>query len=243
MRVAVLSFSGNVGKTTIARHLLQPRMPGAKLVTIESINAREDETHVIRGRQFAELQEYLQLVDDVIVDIGASNIEDLLALMGRYHGSHEDFDFFIVPTVPDVKQQRDTIATLAELARLGVPPEKLRVLFNRVNDRADIDRAFALLLSFLKERPLARLSTDACLETNEIYARVNGTEGGLAAIATDPTDFKRLIISVSNPTERLNLAQRLATRRLAIGVLPALDACFAALNLSDCARTVAPKQD
>lgn len=28
MKVAVINFSGNVGKTTIARHLLLPRMPG-----------------------------------------------------------------------------------------------------------------------------------------------------------------------------------------------------------------------
>ena len=58
---------------------------------------------------------------DVVVDVGASNVEDLLALMRRYRGSHEDFDCFVVPTVPARKQQQDTAATLAELARIGVP--------------------------------------------------------------------------------------------------------------------------
>ena len=75
MKVAVISFSGNVGKTTISRHLLAPRMRGAKVISIESINAGDDQGHVIRGRQFAELQEYLQVVDDVVVDIGASNVD------------------------------------------------------------------------------------------------------------------------------------------------------------------------
>ncbi len=231
MRVAVISFSGNVGKTTISRHLLLPRMPGARIISIESINAGEDEDHVIRGRQFAELQEYLQVVDNVIVDIGASNIEDLLALMRRYRGSHEDFDVFIVPTVPTIKQQRDTMATLAELSRLGVPPEKVRVVFNMVDDRTEITHAFALLLSFLKEAPLAQLSLDAYLETNEIYARVNGTSADLTAVAEDSTDFKAMIAAATDNTERVGLAQRLATRRLAIGVVPELDSCFAALDL------------
>lgn len=36
MKVAVINFSGNVGKTTIARHLLAPRIPGAEVVSIES---------------------------------------------------------------------------------------------------------------------------------------------------------------------------------------------------------------
>ena len=51
------------------------------------------------------MQEYLQTVDNVVVDIGASNVEDLLALMRKYRGSHENFDYFVIPTVPALKQQ------------------------------------------------------------------------------------------------------------------------------------------
>ena len=87
-----------------------------------------------------ELQEYLQTVDNVVVDIGASNVEDLLALMRKYRGSHEDFDYFVIPTVPALKQQQDTIATLTELARLGIPAAKLRVVFNQVEDGAGVRR-------------------------------------------------------------------------------------------------------
>ena len=241
MKVAVISFSGNVGKTTIARHLLLPRMAGAKIVSIESINASEDEDHVIRGRQFAELQEYLQVVENVIVDIGASNIEDVLALMRRYRGSHEDFDVFIVPTVPALKQQRDTMATLAELSRLGVPASKVRIVFNMVDDRSEIEHAFGLLLTFLREAQLARLSLNACLETNEIYARVNGSCADLKSIASDTTDFKAMIAAATDSAERVGLAQHLATRRLAIGVVPELDDCFTALDLRDHTATSAAK--
>ena len=231
MKLAVISFSGNVGKTTIAHHLLAPRMHGAKVIAIESINAGEDQDHVIRGRQFAELQEYLQIVDDVVVDIGASNVEDLLALMRRYRGSHEDFDFFIVPTVPAVKQQKDTLATLAELSRLGIPADKVRVVFNMVDDATDIERTFEAVLAFLRLTPVARVSLDCCLGVNEIYGRVNGSGTDLSAVAADPTDYKALIAAAPDSTERLALAQRLATRRLASGVVPELDACFGALDL------------
>lgn len=231
MKVAVISFSGNVGKTTIARHLLAPRMHGAKVISIESINAGEDQDHVIRGRQFAELQEYLQVVDDIVVDIGASNIEDLLALMRRYRGSHEDFDVFIVPTMPSSKQQRDTMATLAELSRIGIPADKVRVIFNMVEDGTDIERAFEPVLDFLRLTPVARVSLDCCLGINEIYGRVNGSSVDLSAVAADPTNYKALIAAAFDSAERVALAQRLATRRLASGVVPELDACFAALHL------------
>ena len=54
--------------------------------------------------------------------------------MRKYRGSHEDFDYFVVPTVPALKQQQDTIATLAELARIGIPAAKLKLVFNQVED-------------------------------------------------------------------------------------------------------------
>src|ERR1035441_2295314 len=62
MKVAVINFYGNVGKTTIARHLLAPRIDGAELIAVESINADEGQGHALRGKQFGELQEYLQTV-------------------------------------------------------------------------------------------------------------------------------------------------------------------------------------
>ena len=42
MKVAVLNFSGNVGKTTVAAHLLKPRMGDAPVFSIESINSGAD---------------------------------------------------------------------------------------------------------------------------------------------------------------------------------------------------------
>ena len=39
MKLAVINFSGNVGKSTVARHLLAPRIPGCQFVAVESINA------------------------------------------------------------------------------------------------------------------------------------------------------------------------------------------------------------
>ena len=235
MKIAVINFSGNVGKTTIARHLLMPRIPGAELIAIESLNA--DEGHQgqsLRGRQFGELQEYMQTVENVVVDIGASNVEDLMALMRRYRGSHEDFDCFVVPTVATLKQQQDTIATLAELARSGIPATRMKVIFNMVDDTVELAQAFELLLAFLDQHPIAQASVRCRLGANEIYGRIKGVGAAvdLSALANDTTDYKSLIVKTTNVAEKLALAQALATRRLASGVVPELDACFAALELA-----------
>jgi len=175
----------------------------------------------------------MQTVDNVVVDIGASNVEDLMALMRRYRGSHQDFDFFIVPTVAALKQQQDTMAMLAELARSGIPAARLKVVFNMVEDGVDVAQAFELLLAFLEAHPVAQVSTQCRLGANEIYGRVKGVGAAvdLAVLAQDTTDYKSLIVQANNVAEKLALAQALATRRLACGVVPELDACFAALEL------------
>ncbi|MGE3854739.1 MAG: StbB family protein [Planctomycetota bacterium] len=231
MKIAVINFSGNVGKSTVARHLLLPRIEGAELVAIESVNADDGKGPSMRGRQFGELQEYLQTVDSAVVDIGASNVEELLGLMQRYRGSHADFDYFVVPTVPAFKQQQDTIATLVELTRLGVPSSRVKLVFNMVEYGVAVKPAFDVVMGFVADHPVAQANTACCLGMNEIYGRIIGQDADLAALARDETDYKGLIAKVKDTTEKLVLAQRLATRRLASGIVPELDACFAALEL------------
>jgi hypothetical protein len=231
MKIAVINFSGNVGKTTIARHLLAPRINGAEVIAVETINADEGQSLALKGKQLGELQEYLQTVDNVVVDIGASNVEDLLALMDRYRGSHEDFDYFVVPTVPALKQQQDTIATLTQLTRVGIPGAKLKVVFNQVEDDVNVSEAFDTLLAFIQQNRITQASVQCKLGTNEIYERIKGTGKDLTALASDATDYKALIANAQSTTDKLALAQKLATRRLASGVVPELDQCFAALEL------------
>ena len=236
MKLAVINFSGNVGKTTVARHLLAPRIPGCQVVSVESLNADEGERMTIRGRQFAQLQEYLLTVTDAVVDVGASNVEDLLTLMRRYTGSHQDFDGFVVPTVPARKQQQDTTATLAELARIGVPASHIRLVFNQVEDDRPIEETFETLIAYCRMTGVVQPRSEASLRSNEVYARVRDGAQSLIELAADPTDYKAGIAGAASPSDKLALAQKLATQRLARGVVPELDACFAALDLQLLAR-------
>lgn len=238
MKIAVINFSGNVGKTTVARHLLLPRIPGAELIAVESVNADAETAQTLRGRQFGALQQYLQTIDSAVVDIGASNAEDFLNLMKAYCGSHEDFDCFVVPTVPSIKQQKDTIATLIELARFGIPPNRLKLVFNMADPGVPIKESFYLVLAFLAEQRLADASTACRMYTSEIYACARDSKTDISALALDPTDYKQKIRGAEDNKQKLELALKLATRRLAIGAVPALDACFAALGLDELANRI-----
>ena len=59
MKVAVINYSGNVGKSTVAGHLLKPRLKDAPIFSIESINqgAEADglDVEVMKGKKFGQL--------------------------------------------------------------------------------------------------------------------------------------------------------------------------------------------
>ncbi|MBW8848114.1 MAG: hypothetical protein JF607_24485 [Burkholderiales bacterium] len=97
-----------------------------------------------------------------------------MALMDRYRGSHEDFDHYVVPAVAAIKQQKDTIATLVELARMGMPAQKLRLVFNMLDEATSVAEAFRPLLAFLQEQPLACADTAFRLGSNEVYESQRG---------------------------------------------------------------------
>jgi hypothetical protein len=225
VKIAVLNFSGNVGKSTISRHLLSPRLNRARVISVESINDTGSEESSIRGKQYGELTEALAVLDDVVVDIGSSNVEELMHRMNQFRGSHEDFDFFVVPTIGKVKVQRDTIGTIEALADAGVPASKIRLIFNMVEHDEEPATIFAGLLDYHEQRRTFELRHAAVIRTSELYARVRQAERSISDILEDKTDYKALMKSASSD-ERLQLGRSLSTLRLAAGVKAELDAVF-----------------
>ena len=49
-KIAVINFSGNVGKSTISKHLLVPRLEDAVLLAVETINADEGADLTVNGQ-------------------------------------------------------------------------------------------------------------------------------------------------------------------------------------------------
>ena len=180
-------------------------------------------------KRFHELQEYLQTIDDAVIDIGASNVEDFVKLMKQYHGSHEDFDFFVVPTVPAKKQQRDTISTIDALAALGVPAKKIRMVFNMVDVEENPERIFDGLIEYQKAEKKFTLKTEALIHINDIYSKLKDSSTSIADILADQTDYKEKIKTAKDADEKLQFAQMVSVKRLAVGVTAELDAVFKAL--------------
>jgi MinD-like ATPase involved in chromosome partitioning or flagellar assembly len=234
MKIAVINFSGNVGKSTIARHLLAPRIPAATVIAIESINADAgagEASEKMRAQQFGELQQRLLLEDNIVADVGASNVETFVSMMGEFDGSHEDFDLFVVPVVQAEKQQRDTIQTILNLSVMGIPANRIRLIFNMV-DRidADVPRIFAPMFDFYAQSPTFVLRTGARIYQSDVYKRLVEAGTSIDKILSDDTDYKNEIAKAAAAAEKARLTQLLMLRRMAGRVKDELDTAFDALT-------------
>lgn len=234
MKVVVVNFTGNSGKTTISDNLLVPRVGGLRFA-IETINAGASDTaseiERLKGRQFGELSEILLSEDKAVVDVGASNVEDFFKFMAQYDGSHEDIDYFLVPAVPEKKQQVDTINTIKTLAALGVSPKKILVVFNKVqiDDADDMPQTFAALLGFHEMEKKFTLKRDAVIYSNEVFERLRALKMNVAQVLEDTTDYREQMRLATDQEGKDRAKRMISAQRLAKSAWRNLDHVYASL--------------
>jgi hypothetical protein len=233
MKIAVINFSGNVGKTTVAAHLLKPRLGDAPIYSVESLNvdASADgiEVEKLRGRKYGELQEQLMMRDAAIVDVGASNVEEFLKLMQQYSGSHEEFDMFLVPVVKEKKQQADTVNTIRALAAIGVPRSKIRTVFNKVEVDDSIADEFAALFGLAELERSFTLNPEAVIYSNEVFERLKSVGKSLGDITSDPIDYRAKLREATTDEDKEHCVRMVAIKRLAVTANKNLDDAYRAV--------------
>lgn len=226
MKIAIVNFSGNVGKSTIARNLLKPRVAGAKIISVETINSDTLDEQRLKGKYFLEILEELHLSDDTIVDVGASNIEEFIRLMGQYDGSQDDFDFFLIPVVGDPKPIRDTIGTINTLSVMGVAPSKIKTIFNRLEPDEPVEKVFSSIFRYHEKMKSFTLRPKAAIIVSEIYRNLTDSQTTLEEILADETDYKAKLRETNDIDEKVALISSLAMKRLASSAKKNLDLVF-----------------
>jgi len=243
--IALVNCSGNVGKTMITREVFAPRLPDLRVMQVESINADEAAVgtagrdavrpETLIAAQFDMLHEALMLGQALIVDIGASNVEEYLNRLDEAAGAHEDYGFFVVPVVPARKQLQDTIKTIELLADLGVEPDRIRVVFNQVEalrnetDEVAIGRAFGPLIEFFRRVGGFRLDMAASIPKSDAFPAAAALGTTVYAINADETDYKAGLAEISNRNEAVLRTKLIGLKRRATSLNPKLDAAFAAV--------------
>ncbi len=231
MIILAINFSGNVGKSTLCQQLLMPRLKNATLIPIESINSDGTSDDNIRGRAFDTLMERMLLSENAIIDVGASNVEEFINQVKLHHGSHDEFDHIIIPTVPDQKQQIDTWQTIKQLNEIGFEPKKIKVILNKLDSYTPIDKAFNYLFVQHSRADICQINHNWIVYENELFSKMQSSSLLISDLAIDETNYKTLIINTDNQEEKIRLIKKLGDQRLSIGVNQSFDKLFNELNL------------
>ena len=234
MKLLVANISGNMGKTTIVKHLLAPRMPDARTVCIESTNSGSDEikdaVRLNAAEEFGSLVDILAIEDDVIVDLGSSEAKEMVRRLKEYESAIHDFDLVLIPVVPDPKAQEDSIATVMTLNALKLPQEKIRLIFNKVpaHMAGKVEVLFEPLIQAVRE--MATIDTSLVLYQFEIYNALKGDTSTVTDISRDETDWKSIARDTSaSQSMRIEALHHNRNQKAAPTALRNLDAVFDAL--------------
>lgn len=153
-RVLIINSSGGSTKTTTGKGLVKNRMKEPMYYRIgykDVHKGRNKNEHFATADQFPTVYKALTKYLSAIVEVEVSACEATLYEMENIHGRHEEFDFVLVPTInSSPKLISDSIRTIERLISIGFPPQKIRVLFNRVPDKNDYFKTLTDRLEELK---------------------------------------------------------------------------------------------
>lgn len=232
MKVVIINYTGTVGKTTIAANLLSPRMGGAPIYAIESINETAEnlglDVEMMRGNKFRELFKRLMLQDQAIIDVGASNVEDFMANLEGFEEAHEEIDYYIVPVTSGTKEQKETVSMIGSLSSMGVPADKIRVVFNRV--KRDVESEFPIIAAYHKRANSFMINFQCAIFESELFDALSINRLTLQALMDDDTDYKTLLKNKeASAQDRDHWSDMYGLKLLCKGVNRKLDQVYAEL--------------
>jgi hypothetical protein len=238
-KTLVVNTSGNVGKTTLAKHLIAAFQKGATVVSVESVNAEsagDGNVTEIGASRFRDIYFALKSTENIVVDVGASNIEPFMEEVARFRSTLPEFDLVVVPVIPTEKQGTDTITTISWLLSLKVPANKIRVVFNRFEAKSGqtVETVYPLLTRWLDQGSGVQWKPALVVYRNDIFEMLDDVDASIIELASDRTDFKAAREKVKGNAEKLS---DVIYREMAVDLAGAakdnLEAVYRALYPSD----------
>jgi hypothetical protein len=225
----MINFSGNSGKSTLAENLFFPRMKNSDIIRIETFNSHGgDSIDNIPGKKYDKILEGITYFQQAIVDVGSSNVQDLIQLMKKYDGSHHLFQYFIVPTLANPKQIKDTIQTIESLLKLGIDHRKIRIIFNRIQNPNILEQEFSPLFLYNQNKNKCILNQQAIVYQTDFYDTIQEYKISFTDILKDQTNYNLLLQKATTLEKKIQVSHKRGLRFLAKSLKKELDDTFRA---------------
>jgi len=232
MKIAIINYCGTVGKTTIAAHLLAPRLQGYKILSIESINENassisEAEFEQMKSGKFSKIFNEIIRQDNLILDVGASNVENFMNGLANFATSYDYIDIFIVPITPETKAQKESVATVAFLLDIGIPAEKIKIIFNRADEDANED--FKSTINKLSKLGI-KINANLIIAETELFDNLGLKKMNIKQLFNQ--DYKQILATKEKGSKEYdNIVDLIVMQANAVSIDKNLDNVFKELGL------------
>lgn len=228
MKVCIISFSGNTGKTTLRKHLFGPLLK-AKQIQIEDVNTGDGEPDLeLAAGKFRDLAAVLNVAEaseNFVIDTGASNAHPMMVHFSQLKRTRSAIDFWLIPVVPAKKQILDGLNTIQALLDIGVEPSKIVVIINNVQDTFSVHHDFAAVFA---AKSLGIVVADQAVLASQVYEMMKGGNESVFDLANNPPDFSALRIEArkSGAEALAKLGEQMVTQDMAEDAAVNLKAVF-----------------
>lgn len=174
MLVAHLNIAGGAGQTTLARHMTA--IFACYAPDLETNRVAIGETHDKSAREGIRCDSLKQvpairwllsnLVGSLSIDLAPAAAREL----AQYPLWCKDVDWWIVPVTPDAAAQRGAVATVDLLRSVGVPMQRIALVFNRIPEGVDVQADFPKIFAL---RHVGVFVCDAPMREHPVLRRVD----------------------------------------------------------------------
>lgn len=217
-KIVIASAVGNVGKSTVLDTMVYPRMLDAAVYRIETINSTKKsgakKEIILRGDQIDKLQIEVSKDKQSLVDVGASNLEKFAEGMNEQLGSHHLFDCFLVPVLAKAgadKETEDALKTLLTLHEMGIEPERIKVVLNKLPRNSTVEIECEEILNFHKSNPIFTLNKDAAIYQSDAFKALSEVDKTFSEMIADDTNYYAVLNDIPMDQEK----ERVKTIKLA----------------------------
>lgn len=208
-KIVIISAVGNVGKSTILDTMIYPRMLEAAVFRIETINSTKKsgakKEIFLRGDQIDKLQIEVSKEKQSLVDVGMSNLEKFSEGMNEQFGSHWLFDCFLVPVLAKAgadKESEDAIKTLLTLHAMGIEPDRIKVVFNKLPRNSTVDIECDDILNFHEANPIFTLDKNAVIYQSDAFKALSEVDKTFAEMIADDTNYYAVLNDIPMDQEK-----------------------------------------
>lgn len=226
MKICVLNSSGNVGKSTIVKNFLYPRLSNSLIIEIETINSSNINVKNMNVINF-DLREEIEILymkmlenENVIVDLGASNISNFFEKVLDFEGFLEIFDYFVIPSVSTIKETEDTIKTFKFLEKIGVHDKKIKIIGNKI--KSDFKKEFSILFKNLDE-----IEERAYIKDSKLFSNLSLLKMSIEDVFQNDLDFyKQKILDAETAHDKMRIIKMDMSNRMSHVIIRDFDSIF-----------------